>query len=324
MVPSAEPLNTNILVIDNDPAIHNFFKSTFHTNSTKFDFSSISEIHNNSGKIKYNLEYCETITDGFRLTTDAEISGHPFAIAFIGENVLSETNVKDVLDEFWRTCPDLEVLIGLSANSRSNHLSYVKDIGSDQLIFTSKPPGKVKIMRLVLSLTGKWSFKNSVRASIDSIYNEQARKLKELERSNKRLQQELILQRKKQESLTIDQNRYRAIFEKTSTAVVVHRSSEYNSFGKIVEVNDRFCELCGYSPGELVDRDFSSLLKFNENTAPNISKADNHLHTVARIKTRSFDMISIELKSQITSVSGEKFVITSARVLKEASLQVSQ
>ena len=120
----------------------------------------------------------------------------------------------------------------------------------------------------------------------------------------------LRLVHRQQRQLRESEERYRALFEQARDGIGVVRLSDY----RLVEANNRVCEILGVRQEECTDRDIRNLLK---STTPNVQLMDGHVSGESEliIQTAKGQFLPVSVSFTPLSTDGEKVMIMSLRDL---------
>ncbi len=116
------------------------------------------------------------------------------------------------------------------------------------------------------------------------------------------------------------QENYREIFEKIPDGVTIHDASD----GTIVDTNDRFCEMLGYTREELLELDFAAL---HPGEKPyTAERAENYIQRAAREgpqtfewvdETKSGERLPVEITLRNTTINGNPRILAVVRDISE-------
>src|SRR6185295_11318932 len=120
----------------------------------------------------------------------------------------------------------------------------------------------------------------------------------------------LRLVHRQQRQLRESEERYRALFEQARDGIGVVRLSDY----RLIEANNRVCEILGIRQEECTDRDIRNLLK---STTPNVQLMDGHVSGESELIIQTAKKKSLPVSVSFTPLStdGERVMIMSLRDL---------
>jgi|GEM_PF-5199376 PAS domain S-box-containing protein len=308
MVPDTEPINRKILIIDNDSNLHETIRGFLSHVEQHIEPGTTPEFEGVSRNAEYSIISSDRGEPGVQLAAEAEMSGRPFALTFIGETIPPDLTNLDIAENIWRDSPDMEIVLIISDRHAPLDAVILQSSRPDQLLVTRRPLMASGIRQLALSLTGKWTYRQSMRQACEKTWHEQKRRQCELENAVLRLQKEIIVQRRKLEIIEDKFTRYKNIFDQTDCPLVVTSGRGNRPFGKILDANHSFYRLTGYNPMELKNMEFDNI--FDEDVVA--SAAGSGL--CGSLKTRTADIVPVEIKSRRISAGQDKLVIAAAFV----------
>ncbi|MEF8847907.1 MAG: PAS domain S-box protein, partial [Candidatus Thermoplasmatota archaeon] len=129
----------------------------------------------------------------------------------------------------------------------------------------------------------------------------------------KRMEMEKKLKRSKK--------RFQEIFNNANDAMYLHEVTEEGRPGKFIEVNEKACEMLGYSPKEFLEMSPSDINspKGQETVAEVMNKlqSDGEVVFEAEHKTKNGEKVPVGLSSHLFEMSGKEMILTVARDITE-------
>ena len=188
--------NRRILVIDDNPAIHEDFRKILMAED-----SSISSIDQEADELlgaakalspgpKFAMESAFQGEEGLAKVERALATEQPHAVAFVDMRMPPGWDGLETIRRLWQVYPELEVVICTAYSDRSWY-QIQQTLGiNERLLILKKPFDKVEVEQLALALTEKWNLRRLaylrtqnleelVRLSIGELYDEK----KKLERA---------------------------------------------------------------------------------------------------------------------------------------------
>jgi len=161
----AVPFNRRVLVVDDNPAIHDDFRKVLVT-----DDGSASSIDREAeqllgGPKRKGLETVFTLDSAFQgeeavsIAQKALAAGQPYAMAFVDMRMPPGWDGLETIRRLWQVQPELEIAI-CTAYSDHSWQEIQQTLGtSDKLLILKKPFDKVEVLQLALALTEKWNLR---------------------------------------------------------------------------------------------------------------------------------------------------------------------
>ncbi len=308
MVRATDPGNRKILVIDHDPAVHATISHLLKENPNRIEHDASASNPNETSPQEYLVISTDNGLTGVRMAIDAEMSGKPFAVAFVGETGAADLSSSDAISRIRQDCPDMEIVALIPDTSDGSISAPAISSYPGQFLVLRKSFGGFEIGHLVQFLTGKWDYRNTVRQTYEKMCLDQNRRLAELENTNLRLQQEIIIQGRRQEIFQDKFVRYRNLFDNADCPLIVTSGKRKRPAGKILDVNQRLCQLCDYTSAELKNMRFEDVF----DTTGNVSDSSPILSGL--LKTRASENIPAEIRSRSITIGQDSVVVSAAFV----------
>jgi diguanylate cyclase (GGDEF)-like protein len=189
----ADCINGRILVIDDNPAIHQDFEkilarepavSTGMTMAEKILFgeSDVPPLHPS-----FELHFAQQGEQGVKLVEQAAAAGRPFALAFIDMRMPPGWDGLETIEHLWAADADVQVVI-CSAHSDYDWADFIERLGhSDKLLVLKKPFEPIEVLQCASALTRKWHDAQVVRRQVQSLEHVVAIRTEGLEAANRQL-----------------------------------------------------------------------------------------------------------------------------------------
>jgi CheY-like chemotaxis protein len=163
MTDSAMPFaNHRILVIDDNPAIHQDFDKILRGEPDPGDALMdaerllFGESPSAPARPTFQVEFASQGQQGVEVVRHAVASGHPFAMAFVDMRMPPGWDGLETIERLWAVDPDVQVVI-CSAHSDYDWADFVERLGiCDKLLVLKKPFEPIEVMQCASALTRKW------------------------------------------------------------------------------------------------------------------------------------------------------------------------
>jgi signal transduction histidine kinase/AmiR/NasT family two-component response regulator len=184
--------NRRILVIDDNPAIHEDFKKILSRKPESHDLAADDAVM--FGKTDQKLELPEFEIDsafqgreGLELIEKSLREGRPYAMAFVDVRMPPGWDGIETTAQIWQKYPDLQVVI-CTAYSDYSWEEMLKKLGySDRLLILKKPFDNIEVLQLAVSMTEKWRLYHNAKLRLDDLERMVWSRTSELEKTNKDL-----------------------------------------------------------------------------------------------------------------------------------------
>jgi PAS domain S-box-containing protein len=289
--PSTEPVNHRILIIDDNPAIHEDFKRVLagddspEMESIEADeFDLFGGERPSTRQTVFKVDSAFQGQEGLEKIRAAEAAGQPFAMAFVDVRMPPGWDGVETILNVWKEFPDMQMVI-CTAYSDYSWDQMTEAVGAtDSMLILKKPFDCIEALQIAHALTRKWQLTRAARRQMTELDSLVGQRTAELRRSEER-------------------------FVKAFQASPMAMSIQNCATGKLVDVNSSFEELLGYSRAELLEADNPPRDFWVDPFTPvSIRQALTHHQTVrsvaAAIRTKTEE-------TRETLVSAEQFTLGS-------------
>jgi PAS domain S-box-containing protein len=313
MQPATRLENRRLLIIDDNPAIHEDFRKILVPADAPANACGIEEDEAaifgdapaaTSTGVSFEVDSASQGQEGLDLIRRALQEKRPYTMAFVDVRMPPGWDGIETTRQIWAVCPDLQIVIctAYSDYSWSEMQEQIKP--RDRLLILKKPFDTVEVLQLANALTEKWrlqqEFKglmNDLEARVQLRTQELESSMEEAVRSREKEQRSCeSLRHEMEERGRLEQcfREQAALLDKTTDAIVVsdleHRITYWNKgaekiYGWTAE------EVIGRTSYELLHREVapfetavSSIVKLSEWTGelPHVNRAGGTLLVAAR------------------------------------------
>lgn len=223
---SNESSNRRILVIDDNKAIHDDFRKILVGNTGNVDAGSsyadfFGETKEESDNLSFEVDSAFQGQEGLAKVKESIQSGQPYAMAFVDIRMPPGWDGVETIGHLWKADPNLLIVICTAYNDY-DWSEMSKKLGhQDRWLILKKPFDNVEVRQLSASLTEKWELSKKANLNLDQLQ-------KSVDATNRRL------------------TAFRDAVDVAGIVAVTDAS------GRILEVNDNFCNVSGYARDELI------------------------------------------------------------------------
>lgn len=168
--------NRRILLIDDNPAIHDDFRkilvaddagaSVIDAEAATFFGGSAKPV---PSKVGFDLDSAFQGEEALAKVREALAAGAPYAAAFVDMRMPPGWDGLETIRRVWEVYPDLETII-CTAYSDHSWQEIQRILGtSDRLLILKKPFDKVEVQQLALALTEKWNLRRLARLHTEGL-----------------------------------------------------------------------------------------------------------------------------------------------------------
>jgi CheY-like chemotaxis protein len=184
--------NRRVLVIDDNPAIHEDFRKIL------CPVTSVETLDEDEAAIfgkrpkaapsaGFEMDSAFQGQEGLEKVSQATRQGCPYALAFVDGRMPPGWDGVETIAKIWRGYPDIQIVI-CTAYSDYSWEEIVKRVGqSDSLVILKKPFDNVEVLQLAHAMTRKWSLSQQARAQLGQLNRLVEERTIELRESNERL-----------------------------------------------------------------------------------------------------------------------------------------
>ena len=174
--PTGDPnQNRRILVIDDNPAIHQDFRKIFASGKAAASLEDAESAFfgetNEAVEVDLDVEIVSANQgqEGLQKVIAAIQTGRPYAMAFVDMRMPPGWDGLTTIERLWEVAPDLQVVI-CSAYSDNSWSDICKRLGrSDRLLILKKPFDNAEVCQLALALTQKWNLAKQAKLKRDEL-----------------------------------------------------------------------------------------------------------------------------------------------------------
>jgi two-component system NtrC family sensor kinase len=197
MLKTSELFHRRVLVIDDNPAIHEDFRKIFTPPGRLESEMTAREAALFGGdetpEVGPGCEFDSAFQgqEGLQLVQKARADQRPYAVAFVDVRMPPGWDGIETITHLWRADPDLQVVVCTAYSDYS--LDDILEVlgSSDRLVILRKPFDNIEVLQLVNALTEKWRLQQQARARTEELEQRVAARTQELQAANQKLQAEM-------------------------------------------------------------------------------------------------------------------------------------
>ena len=282
--------NCRVLVIDDNPSIHEDFAKILLSTSTPesplpaANLALFGEATQADVRPTFEVEFALQGRTGLDRLEQASREGCPYAMAFVDMRMPPGWDGLETIEHLWAADSELQVVI-CSAHSDYDWMDVFSRLGhADKLLIVKKPFETIEILQCASALTRKWQMARELRQHVATLEKLVTARTQGLETANKQLRHLAT-----HDPLTGLPNRV-LLEDRLSHAIAVGERSN-GTFGLIVLDLDRF-KVINDSLGHKAGDD---LLK---EVAHRLNSGVRQVDTVARLGGDEFVLIVSPIAGQ--------------------------
>jgi two-component system, cell cycle sensor histidine kinase and response regulator CckA len=235
------PRNSRILVIDDNPSIHDVIRTILSRNRP--------EPPPPEGRdAVFHVDTALQGEEGLRMVQAAAEARLPYAMAFIDVRMPPGWDGVETTLRIWKQFPDLQVVLctGYADGCWDQRL---RQMGRpDSLVVLMKPFDTIEVLQLADALTQKWSLHQELNQRLNNLDSLAAQRTLQLQAANEKLKQEISRRRQSERALVRSEERFSKAFKASPIPLAILSLPEE----KFLEVNQGFLAITGYDRDELI------------------------------------------------------------------------
>jgi len=278
------PSNQRILIIDDNPSIHEDFRKILGPADAKIaeelDAAEASLFGDKAGASRaqnFRIESAFQGQEGLEKVRAASEEGKPYAVAFVDVRMPPGWDGIETISRIWNEFPDLQIVI-CTAYSDYSWDEIARTVGnSDQILVLKKPFDNVEVLQMAHALSKKWQLTHIARKQMEEMEALVSQRTTELRTANAQLKGEVAERAAAEEALRRSEERFSKAFHGSPVPMAIQRPD-----GRAcLDANASFFELVG-APRESVLAGSTSFW-LNDSTAVTIREELAARHVVRNL-----------------------------------------
>ncbi|HZL79900.1 MAG TPA: response regulator [Candidatus Limnocylindrales bacterium] len=248
--------NRRILVIDDNPAIHDDFRKILSPDTIAAAALDVTATElfgqptNAVREIHYEIDSAYQGQDGVLLVKQALAAGRPYAMAFVDIRMPPGWDGVETTRKIWAVDPEVQIVLCTAYADYSWDEMFEKIGNSDRLVILKKPFDTVEALQLAHALTEKWWLHQQSRQKMEELERMVAERTRELQQTNQSLQTEVVEHQRAEESLRL----VSSAVEQAKESILITDAKFDLPGPKIIFVNPAFTQMTGYSAEEAIGK----------------------------------------------------------------------
>jgi two-component system cell cycle sensor histidine kinase/response regulator CckA len=271
MQPPTNPSSQRILVVDDNPAIHEDFRKILcpvrsQAGSDLADLAAdlFGDAAPEAPGAVFEMDSAFQGQEALARVKAAEAEGRPYSLAFMDVRMPPGWDGIETIARIWKEHPAIQVVI-CTAYSDYSWEEILRKLGeSDSLVILKKPFDNVEVLQLAHTLTKKWAMTRQASARLADLDEAVKRRAHELLEANQQLQHEIQRRSLIEKALRESEERFHKSFESAAVGLAILRAEDR----RFLDVNQNFIQLTGRTKEELIGRTSAELELFPEQGKP--------------------------------------------------------
>jgi two-component system cell cycle sensor histidine kinase/response regulator CckA len=247
---ASQPHNHRILIIDDNPSIHEDFRKILGPADAKLaeeldatEASLFGDHAGSSSAQNFRIDSAFQGQEGLEKVRAACAEGAPYAVAFVDVRMPPGWDGIETISRIWKEFPDLQIVI-CTAYSDYSWDEIAKSVGNtDKMLVLKKPFDNVEVLQMAHALSKKWQLTQMGRKQMEELDALVNQRTAELRAANARLTGEVAERAAAEEALRRSEERFSKAFHSSPVPMAIQRPE-----GKAcLDANISFLELVGAS-----------------------------------------------------------------------------
>lgn len=167
--------NRRILIVDDNPAIHEDFRKILGatlpsaTALTESAAALFGDSANADLRLGFKLDSAFQGQDGVALVRRAHEAGQPYAVALVDARMPPGWDGVETAARIWKEDPEVQIVICTAYSDYSWQELREKLVYTDRLVILKKPFDNIEVLQLADALTAKWRLAREDRRRIQTL-----------------------------------------------------------------------------------------------------------------------------------------------------------
>ena len=190
MADESELLTHRLLMIDDNPAIHDYRKILTGRDQTQISAAEAAlfgESQSAPSRPTFDVDTAMQGREGVELARRALREGRPYSVAFVDMRMPPGWDGLETIETLWRVDPEIQVVV-CSAYSDYDWMELLARLGrSDKLIVIKKPFEPIEILQSASALSRKWQNARALKRHVEGLERVVHDRTRGLETANRQL-----------------------------------------------------------------------------------------------------------------------------------------
>ena len=261
MADESELLTHRLLMIDDNPAIHEDYRKILagrdDTRISAAEAALFGEAQSAVSRPTFDVDSAMQGREGVELARQALVEGRPYSVAFVDMRMPPGWDGLETIENLWKIDPEVQVVV-CSAYTDYDWLELLARLGrSDKLIVIKKPFEPIEILQSASALSRKWQNERALKRHVESLEQVVTDRTRGLEAANRQLRHLAS-----HDALTGLPNRL--LLDDRITQAIAQANRQAHEFAVLVLDLDRFKvvnDSLGHRAGDELLREVASRLK---------------------------------------------------------------
>jgi diguanylate cyclase (GGDEF)-like protein len=190
MADETELLTHRLLMIDDNPAIHEDYRKILSRRETQISAAEAALFGPEQSPVPrpaFDVDSAMQGQEGVKLARCALLEGRPYAVAFVDMRMPPGWDGLETIENLWKVDPEIQVVV-CSAYSDYDWMELLARLGrSDKLIVIKKPFEPIEILQSASALSRKWQNARALKRHVEGLEWVVTDRTRGLEAANRQL-----------------------------------------------------------------------------------------------------------------------------------------
>ncbi len=242
------PENHRILIIDDNPSIHEDFRKILGPADARLaeeldaeEAALFGDKATGSRAWSFHIDSAFQGQEGLEKVREAFAKDKPYAVAFVDVRMPPGWDGIETITRIWKEFQDLQIVI-CTAYSDYSWDEIAKSVGStDQMLVLKKPFDNVEVLQMAHALAKKWQLTQIARRQMEELDALVNQRTAELRAANARLTGEVAERTAAEDALRRSEERFSKAFHSSPVPMLIQRPDGRGC----LDANISFLELIG-------------------------------------------------------------------------------
>ncbi|MGB8166015.1 MAG: response regulator [Chthoniobacteraceae bacterium] len=242
--------NHRILVIDDNPAIHEDFRKILDPGDVHLaeeleadEAVLFGDAPKTAQQADFEIDSAMQGQDGLKMVEAALAEGRPYATAFVDVRMPPGWDGVETIQHLWKADPELQVVICTAYSDFSWEEITGKLGATDKLLILKKPFDNVEVLQFAHALTEKWLLGRRACLRMEELDALVRERTASLQAANEKLSLEVQERILIEAALRVSEHRFAKAFNASPIAMAIVSRADF----RFVDANESFSRLLGWS-----------------------------------------------------------------------------